>query len=497
MRRNVLLTVLLAALMMFGVTACDSGEDSDDLKITEAQAREDLHANLQANLGAFASSTNFVRESSVACGAVRATAGGVVGSDAEPGADGEVQIDCASALDLKSPLDQLVETLTTEIFIEANVEKRTSTSVTYLLPNSDPFPVRFVVTSERPGDIDVDIKVGDKRETLAELEIYRNHLAVEIELDDVADVIEAIARAEDPSFRLPGSIDGRLRLQLNRNADESYGVALSVLEAVKVELDGSLFDQAEPVRISIARSTPAFALDLDPTANEIAITTALGAVDLSVPMDLLSFSASETCNSEGCVTESGGGLNGDRLDFHLGGATAAVLFNALSESIELTGVSLGNDTTRLSVDGRTVLALDLNADHGRSFNATLTADADGRLQIAVEPSFQLALDVALGGVWDSVADWLSDDEIEISLSGADRPTIALQDGELEVVSGTLTLTSSAQGTLSVNAGQCLLGDIDDGGLIAGLQAGACGQGDTLVPTPEPEPAPEPTPDPAP
>jgi len=507
--------LLLLAACSLVLVAC--GEDETRRSIDQEEADSSLRENTEAHLLGAANASVFLKDSSVACDSVTAVAEvDDTGTSTDPTTEPAAAIDCSTDLDMRPPAQDLVDFLMGEIFVETAIEASTDTSITYRVqpsavcgssttsstdPNAEPetaldpdcvdmldtMPVRLVVTSATKGDIDVAVRLGDSKKSVATIEVYRNHLAIVTDLGQALDAYVELVRTEEPDFSFPGEIDGKIRLELAKNAPQDYSLTWSIIEPLSISMQDA-GDMGEPFELTLATSDPALSVRIDGAAQQLAVSSDLGALDASMPAAWLggtTVSCGGTNPDDVTCTETTSGPEQGTIAVHLDGASGAALLSAASDVIELTGLSLGDETSTVTYDGAPLLSLDLNAAYDRVLDATLSAD-DGGMRIDVSPAFSLSVAMAFENIADQLDDvdpWMLAETLELTLDGAETPAVRFTesaDGQdlLEVVAGTLSLVSS-EGTIEVGAGECLVDTSTDTTTetsthpFADVQSGAC------------------------
>jgi hypothetical protein len=235
-----------------------------------------------------------------------------------------------------------------------------------------------------------------------------------------------------------------------------------------------------------AAASPAFSLTIDGVAKQLRAASNMGEVDLGIMVETYMETVDEMGNFIETVEQSD-------YDLHLAGATSDITFDLTTETVTMTGMGLGNGSTTLSIDGGQVLSIDLNANNGRTFDATVTQAGTNDVQIAVSPLFDLELGMQFSNDPSFEGEeWMLNDTMTLLLDGDPNPAILIGDNGLEVLRGTLSMGLANDGSLiEVSAGQCLkdLGQsptpteptepVDpvepvEEGPFGGLEAGTCG-----------------------
>lgn len=151
-------------------------------------------------------------------------------------------------------------------------------------------------------------------------------------------------------------------------------------------------------------------------------------------------------------TQLSGPSDGRRLDLDLAGASFTASFSP-GQPLAITDISLGDRTAKISYDGKLAKTIDVNAQNGRAFNATITGDANGGTTIAVSPKLdlQLFVDHAAAGDFDVPTYDVTRLQLEGSIHGnATSDQIA--------VTGAFSIaTNPASYGFSATTGQCVSG----------------------------------------
>lgn len=449
--------LLCAAAVTTALLSAACGEEEAPVeKLDAAAVSGSAVDNLRAIGTGAAESTDFVFDSGL-LGYSRE----VADSGCAPG-----ELDCVAEEPIDgSGLAQLVQDsadfLEENVLIEANLESSSASSVTYRLrPESlcdqagsqtDPapagggdvapdaegddcariltdVPVRLVVSSPAEGDVDVELLVGDARANPVDFRLHRDELGLTVDLAGVkAAVLELAAAMGEEVPQLPEVVAGVVDLSLRRDGPQDYTVAFSVLSAV--EIAGSDPEYS----IGIAVADPAFQLRLDGASRTATVDFDVAAVDVVAPLDALWVRGEELCEPAEPGAEPmpcGDPLPAllGTLAVHLGGASGELVYDGSSDRVTMTDLGLGDTTTTATLDGRPLLALDLNANAGRRLDLTAEKVADG-----VAATFTASLDLALAIDGATLADqldvpaWAMDEELRVTFDGAEAPRLVLLD----------------------------------------------------------------------
>ena len=470
MKKTMIKLVTLGAATS-ALFACGGGADVDHVT-----ARQALRSNTQLHATTLEGALEFLKDSELFL------AGMEQGRDEyylceplpEDRAWDGAEEDCAPVehapmeLEVAAPAEKLLTFLDSYVLHEGNLELEEGDRVVYLMRGAvacrgisrgedrdecvamvDKAEVRLDVTSPQEGDLDLRIQVGPNRHEPVMLHVHRDVVSLEVDLAATKGAVAHVAAAADERVELPAVMEGRVRGELRRHGANKMEASVSVLQAVKVE-EGDF-------RLMVAKAAPMLSVTADGVAKSVTAVSNLGVVDLSLPShEIHYYGSGEYSGAEvERTTELTYGL-------HLAGLTGEAVFDAVAETITLTGVGLGTSTTTASIDGDQILGIDLNAQSGRTFDATLSYDAAAdSVDVAVSPVFDLKTVWALLAAKDKLADvddYLLDEVLRITLGGT-APKLRVDEDGVEVLTGKLTLRSkSANVTHTVDAGMCLLAD---------------------------------------
>jgi len=469
---------LMMALGLTSVTiAACGGDDKEGESITHATARQAITSNTTEISTRVSASIRFLEQSDLLLRGLEFAPSECYaegsGADFDSG-------ECVSEpfeldTDLSEPTSELTRILEEQVFAEGNIESSSGTSVTYLLRGDivcgadedsadcaaqvDDAQIRLVVTSPSPGDIDVAVQVGPQKANPVSFEFHQTSLAAEIDLGGIK---SAVSHLQDGAAEgLPQTLEGRIRGEIRSNGAANVTATLSVLQAINVVSD--------EITVSLAASNPTLQVTADGTAKTIDALADLGTLRVKGPF----FGGDGYWDEElqDWIEEEP-----SEMDLSLAGASAQTTFSASTETLTFTNLGLGDATTTVKVDGQTILTIDLNKDDGRRFGATIT-ETNGGAEIEVSPKFDLVAGLNFGNLSSGDYDeWMLNDTLRILLDGT-SPKIRMQDGEMEVLSGSVTLSLQNAGeSITATAGQCISVESDD---------------DILLPEPGEDPLPEP------
>jgi len=469
---------LKLALMGLAITAsaaaCGGDDKGDGESINAVTARQALTGNTEGVAAKVSSAIIFLESSDLAnrgfhLGMGSATDCAVAlpdgsGADFDSGACSPDPVEPADLqVDLSEPAADLTQYLEEKIFADANIETSSDTQVTFLLRGSvvcgldfdgapdqscidqvDSAQIRLKVTSPAAGDVDVAVLIGAQKHNPLSIEVHQSLIAAEIDLGGLKGAISELSGGEaDPS--LPTTMKGRIRGEVEALGANKARAAISVLTPIEVA--------GGDYALSLGASSPALEVTADGTAKTLKALTNLGALRATVPYS----------------TETYDDVTGDYsevsqvLDVAIAGLTAQFDFTGATDALALTGLGLGDSTSTIKIDGAQILGIDLNADAGRKFSASI-ASAGDVTTIIVDPKFDLSMAMdfsSLTNNQDMPARAMAD-VLSVVLDGA-TPTLKFtgENSTFEVVSGNLEMSlKNAGDSITVAAGQCLSTESD-------------------------------------
>ncbi len=259
--------------------------------------------------------------------------------------------------------------------------------------------------------------------------LRHDEVALTVDLDDASAAMTALAQVfgEDaPNADLAGQITGSLKILGTAHASASLSFDRAI--AISFADEGVALDADGAYRFASAAGD-IVTVDLDGTAEQAALDVGLGETTAHLPGDAEDPRAT---------------------DVLLAGATVQASYQ--DNTVTLDNISLGSQTTTVSVGGQQALAIDLNPSDGRSLSATVTVDpTTGDETLAVSPRLDLQMTTNHTLLEDEPPVY---DITRVQLDGSLRGSA---EGErVEVVSGTFAIaTDPAQYGFSAAAGECV------------------------------------------
>lgn len=300
------------------------------------------------------------------------------------------------------------------------------------------------------------IQLGAEHDEPLTIGLEPNALSVTLDLDDAWRAAVALAPLfgeELPNAELAGQISGRFEILGTAHAKASVEIDRDV--AIAFADEGVALDGPDAFRFASAKAK-VLALELDGTAQKGSFALGLGATTAHLADQ----------------AEAAPAPAPRHMDIDLPGMTAEATFGA-GLPFELANISLGDRSTSVKIDGQRAVLIDLNADAGRAFGASLKLDASGRESISVSPKLDLRMAIDHSVLGDEPPVY---DVTQLFLDGSVRAD-DLGD-RLEVVSGTLRLgTSPSTYGFTATTGQCVRAtekeDLPSGQFYTAWAVGSC------------------------
>lgn len=376
---------------------------------------------------------------------------------------------------LQDGADAIIEELNARVFLESNIEEETDTKITYLVSGDtfctedegedcvadiDALQLRLAVTSPAAGDFNISVMVGEARFNPLDVELHRAKLAAEIDLAELRPTMELMASIDDATLDdLPTLMQGRIRAELAHTATTATAT---------IDIQEKIIASGNDWSVKIDPAAPAARFSVDSGTNMLQALLALKPVEIQAPV-------SETevvWDSEGGETETTTEYD---ILAQVAGASFTLDYLVGEDRVEINNIGLGAAQSTLDIDGHRVLEVDLNANDGRAMNLEIEAIGDEGAKITMTPGMDLALMIKLMEVqqhFNDIQDWMLDDMINIAFNGAAAPKLRIEDGEVEVLEGTLSMSSTAANIdVEIAAGQCIIDDNASPSVGGGIEGG--------------------------
>lgn len=240
----------------------------------------------------------------------------------------------------------------------------------------------------------------------------------------------------------------------------SVNVATATVEVTRA-IDGILEEHGNPLSFSFAPGT--LSLLADGEARELVLTADVGALELEAAegwrldggMEMQCAPGDVACKPTQRVLQVDGAIGA-----LLAGLTGEARVEETTELVELKGVGLGPETSRVTLNHKDVISLDLNPADGRTLDLALERDETG-LTAEVAPLLDLSLGLFAENAQEvfhaAAHSWMANEVLEISLDEDELPAVRFGVPGVRVQRGVLSLTSQAMPELDkiLEAGHCL------------------------------------------
>jgi hypothetical protein len=340
-------------------------------------------------------------------------------------------------------------------------------------------PFGMTITSDAIGDVNLSMTVGATALEVLDLQLHDDQISAHIDMGKLKTLVEVFISPED--FELPQTMEGVVGVEVRRNDAQIYTARFVVSEDIHIEPN----DDQEPLSLEMSQADAPGSITFDGQAMTIDGSLAIDPMEVGLPwqmiVDMLHDGEGETetvCETdeetgeEECREETTEPTEPPEVDdamvISLPGVTGTLAYNSTDDAFVLTGVSLGDATTTVMVDGEPIIELDLNPDNGRTLDIQLGAPGADDLGLIFSPDFEAQISFA----WDSVQDAFEDlpdlflgDTLGVRFGESDTPEFRLldvhDDIQLQVAHGQATFWSSNMDEdVVIEEGECI-GSIDD------------------------------------
>lgn len=447
----------LVALAAVGLLAACGDDGGSPQPLTTTQVAPLASANLHALASVWRADAAWALETDFTGDMLHGLP--IVGGDAGNGGDPDKTFDAR--------LDDLADKLAADVFIDANVVSDDGRTIVYELPFDvicwDPGTraecearwadehLRLAVSSRAEGELTIVLRAGEPAVEPMSFTLGRERASASISLAPLYSLLERNGALEaDDNGLVLNQMLGRVTFTFARDDDHTATASAAVDEAVSLRASG----EGATVNASLGRSTASATFDA--AARTVDLDVDAGAFRLDGPLRLLGGDAFEDVALARMVA------------IDVPGVDVEVDVDDAARTLDIDDLSLGNGPTTIKLDGQTLLALDLNRNADREVDLHVSRLADGGNEIVVSPSLELRLTLALAQLTaiepDFDAGWAADETLTVTLDGSTAPTVRTHGDTTEVIAGRLTYASSAAPALgfTVEAGQCLVDDGDDG-----------------------------------
>lgn len=305
--------------------------------------------------------------------------------------------------------------------------------------------VEPIVFELRPASVAAVVNFGELREAI----VFFANLAEEAGEGDAEDVLDEI----------PEVFEGEVAATLTVYGEEHVGVAGAVREEIRIEDDD--------VSFSLAARDPIFELEANGPEETVTVGLDVGPATIRGPWEL--FAEDSAASGE--------------LEIDWQGLSASASLQEDARTLQIEDISLGEGTSSLSLNGDELIAVDLNADAGRSF--TLTVHPDDAPLFGFDPELDIGVTLGLeplAEAGDDVPEFALGDFLQFAVTGSEPTLQPLPaggefGGGIRVDSGELSISAGeAEREVTVDEGECLVErDPEEGDhpFVGAFRAGDC------------------------
>lgn len=294
----------------------------------------------------------------------------------------------------------------------------------------DDAELRLRVTKSGEGGLDLVLLVGPARAEPITVELHKDAIDVALDLAEAKEALEHLAEVAGKELDLPATMKGRLAVNLTRRGPQHVELSFAVRETV--EVSGSMDEGPYALKVAATDPTLRFALDVPGARHEL--TVDVGHVTLEAPWQAVSSESQAT----------------GQFLFEL---RALKLAAVLSQTLKVTGISLGDGPLAIKLDGTTLIGVELN--DGGSLDLEVVPGA--RPRFLLSPSLQVVVTLAtkkLAAAGDDVAAWTNDEIVTVKAGQEVQP----YPGGVKAVRGAISIaTQKTPASVTAAEGQCLTG----------------------------------------
>jgi hypothetical protein len=392
--------------------------------------------------------------------------------------------------DISDSVDDLVAELRDKVFIEANLESDTGTEVVYRLgadvlcssdessdvaeapatsdagvaadagssgsvdeecaQNVAKLEPRLRLTSPSEGDIDVAVLLTSAKKNPVSLELYHDMLGVVVDLGELKELLDSADQTPEGL----SALDGKMSLELVKNAERDFSLRYNVLEDLLVKAD----EDGDQVTVKLGASSPTGELRLDGNARTVTGTYDMSTLNVTAPLGAFESDDEEAYDDAGnpVTPKTYTGL----IRILLGGLNGSLTFDGDTDVLNFKGLGLGDVSTTVHHDDDLLLKLDVNPDQDRRFDLKVESGEESSPVLTFSPTLDVRLQLAFQKLADQIPDldsFLLNDTLRLWFEGA-NPSIQGTTDSLRVVSGTLHIDSenAPDSSLTVPSGMCLV-----------------------------------------
>jgi hypothetical protein len=278
-------------------------------------------------------------------------------------------------------------------------------------------------------ELEFSLLIGPSSNEPFFLTLTKKSMKLAVDLGEGADAVaelSGILGEQAPNLRASGRVSSSVAVQ----GPKHVVFAASVEKAMSLAFadQGVALDSADAFRLSSA-AAQVYTVTIDGGKSTLSAAVALGETKVHTPST---------------------DLDEPKMDLDLPGLTGTVTVTP-GQPVKFTGIGLGNRTMTVDSNGVRALSVDLNPQHNRRFDVTVTEEAD-KVTFAVSPAIDLRVQIDRAKLQEPVRPF----EVTQFLLDGTNPTLELRATSLKLSSGHLRVTTNpAEYGVEANAGQCL------------------------------------------
>lgn len=279
-------------------------------------------------------------------------------------------------------------------------------------------------------ELEFSLLLGPSSNEPFALTLTKSSIKLAVDLGEGADTVAELAdvfEGQAPNLRASGRVATSVAVQGEQKVTFQFAIEKAVSLAYAEQ--GVSLDSADAIRFSSAAS-PVYTISIDGVAQTLTGTLAVGETKMHTPADDL--------NAEPAI------------DLDLPGITGSLTV-APGEPVKITGIGLGGRTLTVDANGTRAMSLDLNPQHNRRFDVTVS-EAAGKVTFAVSPALDLRAQVDRAALGEVARTY----EVTQVLLDGQSPALTLSASSLQVASGAFkVVTNPDTYGVEATAGQCL------------------------------------------
>ena len=329
-------------------------------------------------------------------------------------------------------------------------------------------PIRLQVVSDDEMDFTFTVKVGEDEVEALQLQIHNDFIAVETKLSNIQHLVRVFVDEEHLTFPqlFTGSIGGEIR----KEGSLLYTARFAILDDIRISPDAEDF-----ISLSLDKATKPGSVTIDGVGEMITGGLHLGKIDFAMPwqnivdgffsdddsmewMCEINSDGTEVCYEQSTATEEAPQVEG-MLRFVVAGMTGEIDIH--NDTIQLFGLSLGQQATVVSVAEKPIVSVDINPDDGRQFGLDFTTVGNG-FEFAFSPLLDASIAFSMehiSDIFEEMPNFLKDEQIGVRFDGSQQPILYMETGEsfqMEMASGQMVLWSSAMDEdIIIGEGMCV------------------------------------------